>query len=406
MPKTGTSSIQKTLYDDANAAVLEKNGFRYLTEWGWNHVAILRFIFSPNPPPLGNRNYGKPISKRRHKKDVNFLSKKLLKVMNTTECKTLILSGECSEVFLQDSAIENLKDYIRQYFQSNDIDVKIILLIRNPLSWFISSLQQKQFGGRYLRSDDFFESRIKQYEGIIKLKNYFPDSIALLNFDEFCLDKDGLVGGVLKAIGFPEGELANIAFFRSNDSRSMEVMEFVNYIESVQPLLPHSNFKFMNPNRTIIDLTCIKGIKGEKFDLPHQSKIELWERMRETVENLKKNTGIDFTDYKVPISTAKETWNEQTVQEFINAFPKLSIVIQKLFLKFFEMKYAQTAQVKFKQLYFKGSIPWKTYNNKHVFLMLLIYPIKNTLPKIVPQAIKLFLQRRGRKRGVWRRLKG
>ena len=395
MPKTGSSSIQHTLFH--NSEILEKNSFRYLTEWELNHARKLYHIFkSGTVRPINDRYWGKPISKIQHDNNIKKLTDKMQQVINTASSETLVLSGECFEVFRSPASIEILKNFISKYFKNKSINVKIVLLVRNPLPWVISSLQQQISRCRFLRSVDFFDDRMLHYEAVGNLIKNFPELMTLIKFEDACLDKDGLVGYFLKKIGFPEKNIHQLEIKRVNESRCMEAMEFINFIESIEPLSLHSDFETMNPNRSITDLSCTGRIKGIKFDLPHQSKVELWERLQETALLLKKNTGIDYTDYVLPPSATSiepEIWNEETIHGFIEVFPQLSPVIQRLFLKFFEMKYAETAQEKFKLLYFKGSVPWEMYNSKNTFLTLSIFHIKNRLPKFMPAVIKKQLKR-------------
>jgi len=375
MAKAGSSSIQHALFN--NAAVLEKNGFRYLTEWGENHLIKFKYLFSSYPvSPASTGNLGRPL--RRRKQHCRNAIETLLNVINTSKCETLILSGEFSAELWIDSTIKNIKKFIEKYFQSNDIETTIIFLARNPLTWTISFLQQRLFKDGFMnKNSDFFEFAMKQYNGIINLEKHFSSSLILLKFEDSCLDKDGLLGCFLKEIGFRVEELKSINITKINESRCMEVMELVNYIEAVEPRHPYNNYRRVNPNRSIDDFDCIINIKGVKFDLPYQSKVELFSRFQETINLLKTSTNIDYTDYEIPSPLGQETYGEQTINEFAEAFPKLSIPLQKHFLKFFEKKYMETAHVKFQQLYAKGSIPREEYDKKNVFTSYLKLRIKN-----------------------------
>lgn len=390
MAKAGSSSIQHTLVN--NTALLEKHGFRYLTEWGVNHLYVLHKLFSPCPVnPIGTGQLGKlPFNvKQKNKKSIE----KMLKVMSTTDCETLILSGEYFAELWLDSTIENLKKFIKRYFHDNSIETSIIYYVRNPLTWLISSLQQQVFTKGFMnKNGDFFEIRMKQYEGVFNLKKHFSDSLILLKFEDACLDKAGLQGSFLKAIGFPENALNDINILKVNESRCIEVMELTNYIEAVEPRYPLSHYRRGNPNRPLKDIKSLLSVKGVKFDLPYQSKIEFWDRFRETIYLLKKNTGIDYTDYETLPSPNQQTYTEETIQDFIEVFPKLNIVLQGHFLKFFEKKYMETAQVKFKQLHDKNSIPWKTYNTGNTFFHARSFRIKNKLLEIIPYRIKKSMQ--------------
>jgi hypothetical protein len=56
MPKAGSSSIQRALF--TNSGVLERNGFRYLHEWGESHIRIFEHLFTPWPVnPIGDWSF-------------------------------------------------------------------------------------------------------------------------------------------------------------------------------------------------------------------------------------------------------------------------------------------------------------------------------------------------------------
>ena len=374
MTKAGSSSIQHTLFN--NALTLEKHGFKYLGEWGLSHFNRLQYLLSPCPVyPMNTKRLGKKIPKR---KQINKNSiDTLLKVINTTECETLIISGEYFHELYLDLTIKNIKTFINKYFLSQGIEITIVYIVRNPLSWLISWTQQILFRiGFQNKNEDFFESAIQQYRGVFNLKKEFHDSLKIIKFEDACLDKDGFVENFLKEIGFPESDFKNIDIVKWNEARCMEAIEFIYYVESVEPRYPYHHYKKINPNRFRSDLNILKKIKGVKFDLPFNSKEELWARLENTVSLLKETTGIDYSNYKTPFSSVEEAYGEETIRGFIEVFPDLSVVLQKHFLKFFEKKYMETAQEKFKQLHYKDSVTWKIYNSKNYALSILSMRIK------------------------------
>ena len=398
MSKAGSSSIQATLFN--NAANLEKNGFRYLTEWSENHLISLKYLFSAYPvSPTSTGRLGRHSThlKRQNKKNIATMKR----IINTTECENLILSGEYFHDLWLDSTIHNIKEFIKVYSQGNDIETTIILVVRNPLTWLISSLQERIYKNGFMNKDcDFFEIIIQQYNGIANLQKHFSGSLNLLKFEDACLDKDGLVGCLLKTMDFPEKALEEIDIYKTNESRCLEVIEFIHYAEAVEPLHPYGNYRRYNPYRWRSDFSSLKDIRGAKFDLPYQSKAELWNRLQQSICLLKESTGIDYSNYEIPSPSIEETYTGETIQDFIKAFPKLSYVLQKHFLKFFEKKYMETSQEKFKQLHFNGSIPWKIFNEKNVFVSLLKLQIKYNYLKItreikesIPRSVKTALKR-------------
>jgi len=362
--KTGTTSIQRTLF--TNATLLEKNGFRYLTEWGESHKFYLEYLFSPNPADIVKKNkfFGLNISTEKILQNkVNEAIETIQKIMNTTECETLIISGEYWWDLYIDATCINIQNFLKKYFQSKGIETIIILFIRNPLTWIITELQNLIYSGRGLlnRRIDMYDTKIMGLKGIVNLKKYFPDYLKVLKFEDVINDKDGLVGCFLKNIGFPEDEIQNINMLKTNEARCMEVMELINYIANIEPSIPFDKEQSMNKNRHLDDFKPLAIIKGAKFDIAYQTKMELWERFKKTIQLFKEKFDIDYSDYQIIPLPEQEIYSEETIQGFIEVFPKLNHIIQRLFLQFFENKYLETAQVKFKRLYFEDSIPWKLY---------------------------------------------
>jgi len=384
MPKAGSSSIQRTLYK--HAAILEKNGFRYLTEWGEDHIEKFHGLFHRDVHH-GQRcsNTFLPLAVRNMENKNSI--KTMLRVINNSGCETLILSGEFFKSLYLDSTIGNIKNFIGKYFHSNNIETTIIYYIRNPLTWLISWMNQIFFSSGYLNKNaDFFETAIKQYNGIFNLQEHFADYLKIIKFEEACLEKDGLVANFLTAINFPKDgmEKIDMSITKRNESRCMEVIEFVHFVEAMEDRHSFINYKRYIPSKFYRDIKPLKNIKGPKFDLPFQSKLDLWHRLQETVSRLKENLNIDYTDYKIPAETLafQKTYSTETIQEFIEAFPKLNLIIQKHFLKFFEMKYMETAQEKFKQLHFMGSVPYTLYKRQYSFFGILNARMNNIVRTI------------------------
>ena len=345
--KAGSTSIQRALF--TNSAILEKNGFRYLTEWGEKHVGILHSFFTPFPIDIMDKVWRGIQTEEERQNLVKSKTDVMLEVINATTCETMIISGEFWRQLWIDSTNINISEFLRKYFQDKGIEVTIIFLVRNPLTFMISLYQQALSSGSHRRFTGPFEEGMRSLNGIINLKKYFADSLLLLKFEDAVADKDGLVGCFLKAIGFPYEKIQDLNVEKMNEAACMEAMELIKYIEDKEPLLLSKDGP-INPNRRIHELLPLKNVKGVKFDLSYRDKKELWERLRETVQSFKENLGIDYTDYKVPTPSGQKTYRKETIQGFVEVFPKLSPVLQKLFLQFFEKKYTETAQEKFKML--------------------------------------------------------
>jgi hypothetical protein len=364
MPKAGSTSIQHALF--TNSPVLERNGFRYMNEWGENHIQIFDHLFNPwlvNPIDCWTYSERKATEEER-RKVCDEKTGQMLAVMEVADGReTLLLSGEYGFALRHESATANIKSFLKKYFHG--LDVKIVLVVRNPLAWLISLYQQDLSVGWWPKNmwsyDKYDDYKSCYFESLNNLLKYFGDSLVLLKFEDAVSDKDGLVGCFLKAIGFPEDEIKKLNITRENESRSLEAMELISFIDAKEPSVPSGYGGPNNPKRIQGDTMPLWAVKGAKFDFAYKDKLALWERLKEPVRLLKENTGIDYTDYRIEEQPEPETYTEETINGFIEAFPKLSPVLQKLFLEFFEKKYAETAQEKFKKLYFQGTIPNKIY---------------------------------------------
>jgi hypothetical protein len=364
-PKAGSKSIQNTLFK--NSDILEKNGFRYLNEWGPCHVPIFAYLFEPSPVTLLNNpvfGWGQRVTWEERQNDVKNIIGQMLDVMHTTNCETLLMSGEITGFFVNDKVIANLIEFFERYFSG--IDVALLVFVRNPLTWLIS-LYQEHFSmgvfhiGSFWKFDWYAEVIRHYREGFSNLMKNFKGVVSFKKFEDCVNDKNGgLVGSFLTAIKFPQEEIKNLRVHRDNDSRQWEVMELISFMEDREPHILIGVGE--NPNRIPWDTKPLYKIKGPKFDFAYEDKLALWERVQDTVKWLKENIGIDYTDYRPEKNPEVQTYSEETIDGFIEAFPKLNPVLQKLFLEFFEKKYGRTAQVKFKRLFFAGSVPWKIYD--------------------------------------------
>jgi len=279
--KAGSTSIQNSLFD--NSGKLEENGFRYLNEWGKCHIRAFRNLFSCDRVPPMDLLFGPYLPEEERQKDNEKLIDTMLSVMNTSDCETLILSGEYWDELCLVSYMDKIKQFINNHFISKGIEFTIVYIVRNPLVWIISYLQEALKSGFYNRLEDFYEGQLDKYfKAIDNLIAYFNDSLILLKFEDAVNDSDGLIGCFLKTIGFPQNAIQGIKECKANESCCMEAVEFFRYVDDKEPYLPCGNNKeFVNPKRSQSDLHSMRDIKGAKFDLPYQSKTELWKRIQE-----------------------------------------------------------------------------------------------------------------------------
>jgi hypothetical protein len=350
--KTGSSSIQESLFH--NSEVLERNGFRYLKEWGVNHVEIMDGILGEGFRAVIDGRFVFH-SREESIRIINDYIEKMLDVISNTPCETLIISAESMLNY-----VNNLPKFIIEYL--NKMEIKIIVYIRNPLTYSISLHQQymalpwTHLHNVLRASNDWFNGIIP--ESVRSLANYH---LSFFKFEDAIQDEDGLVGHFFSTIGLPRQEVKNINVFRANESRSCEVVEFLSFAEERVPTFILDNSGCSKSNPVIKKTFPLWKIRGPKFDIPYQNKVELWEQMQDTVIKIRDTIGIDYTDYTIPQSPDIITYSPETIEDFLEAFPKINLTLQKLFLEFFRKKHYGTGLDKFKKLYEDGSMPQKMY---------------------------------------------
>ena len=135
MHKTGTTSIQNSLYK------LNKNGFRTIRFIEKNHSIPLFTIFSEN-----RTNYH--IWKKRGLTHSEILAKKteyeeiLENELTNDNVNVFLLSGEGIA-----NLTENEKINLCRYFQEKKLRVRVVYVVRDPISWAISANQEIAKGG-------------------------------------------------------------------------------------------------------------------------------------------------------------------------------------------------------------------------------------------------------------------
>ncbi|MDR0529394.1 MAG: hypothetical protein LBG69_07300 [Zoogloeaceae bacterium] len=362
--KTGTTSIQETLFE--NSDILQENGFYYLAEWMYRNaqIRVMEHIVSvPGCRSMKNLNNMASESEMANVREEKLAE--LARVMQVSQCDTLIISAEIVWSLFEQRCVNLLQDLISKHFSG--VEVKILLFVRNPLHYYISLYQHYQrmatFNDVNTHNCDYCSQHIYQYVKTTEnIRNYFGQYAKFIKFEDAVKDSQGLVSYYLKSIDFPAENLQKLKIIKSNEASCQETMDFLEYA---------SDKKYSG--RYYYDARFLGEIKGTKYDLAYPEKLSLWNSdvMQDAVRKIQEITGIDYSDYTETLEAEREeareralqeTWRQETIDGFIAAFPKLSPTLQKLFLEFFQYKYAQTANAKFKQLYFVGSLPRDIWN--------------------------------------------
>lgn len=142
--KTGTTSIQQTLFSDENNKLLENKNYIYPKCWYSNHSAPVHSAFCDFPEEYHiniRKGYSIQEIKSINEKNLNRFKKEIAE----KEQSKLIISGEGISK-LSFGNLNVLKEYLTSVFTS-EVKIKVLIYVRNPVSCYVSTIHQKIKGG-------------------------------------------------------------------------------------------------------------------------------------------------------------------------------------------------------------------------------------------------------------------
>jgi len=135
MHKTGTSSIQETL--GKSREFLLKNNIWYPSLEEVNHTVNFTPIFSNDPLKDITFKAKEITTLEQAKKEQNALKRMWIEEFRKVTCDTVIMSAEGCSMLLE-PRVREMKEFLDRFFD----DYLILMYVRDPRSYFISSFQQ------------------------------------------------------------------------------------------------------------------------------------------------------------------------------------------------------------------------------------------------------------------------
>ncbi|WP_174614880.1 hypothetical protein [Virgibacillus ihumii] len=335
--KTGTSSIQSTLYDESNNRLLLNEGILYPTCWLSNHGVALCSAFSPDPGKYAINKFPKVLSKAEIEKKDKLNLKKFEETLNNCSAKKLVISAE-GILPLPSESIKNLKKYLMD-IGLKKAKFKVLIYTRNPVTWTGSTLQQRfKDGFQYAPAMDKLKNRTLPtmfQDKIGKFVNIFgKKAVHVYSFEKSRTHDMGMVGHFLEQLDVDKKTTRNMNQIRKNDSMSMFTGEFLKYINNRTPLFRKGK---QNKTRHRRDHQALLTLPGDKFDLSLNEKKEIASIMKNDLKWLKKKYRIDYLHENI-----KEKANYKNVDKSLDAlekmYPTLTKTIRNALVEFMESR--------------------------------------------------------------------
>lgn len=307
--KTASSSIQKCLADTRNDSFLTRKHTLYPKKWPINHSIPIYSAFCKNP-----EKYHINIRQNWTKTQIEDLNESYLKTLKIEAADknptTLILSGEDISV-LDIQGMAHFKKFLMDTF--NPKKIKIIVYVRNPISFFISNIQESIKAGLHtIETSSNIDISTKTFSTKRKLEDlteiFGKKSINAYTFESATKHHRGPVGHFLSLIGFDKHkDLDKFYIEKSNESISLLAANIISFINKRCPLFVDGA---INKSRRDGDTIPLSKLEGDKFDIPQSKKLELRDAYNDEIIWLRDSWGIDYSE-----DTYSDRNNETSVSE-------------------------------------------------------------------------------------------
>jgi len=333
--KTGSSSIQHALYNHRED--LEDLGYYYPKDWRFNH----NFLFSMfcNAP----EDFYENIFHKRTLEEIEAyhaaLKKSFINEIKDKTINNLILSAEDLSM-LEKEGLVRLKAFFSELFP--DITFKVVVSIRDALSYISSDIQQRIKSGhdRFPLEEfhDLYRVRLEKYIEIFGVEN-----ITLYKFEDAIHYEKGFVSYFLKQIGMDESASEIVGDYKSNEAISYAAADLLRYINSQKPLLvsrkiEEDRYFGLDNGRYFGDTQILEELEGAKFNLEMDELQAIQSFITPDIAWLKEHFDVEYST-QLPSQINQEIQIDKNyIDFFMENYFDLNITIQNLCFSYWEAK--------------------------------------------------------------------
>ena len=206
---------------------------------------------------------------------------------------------------------------LHQYLQGLSCRLRLVAVVRDPMEWIQSLVQQYVKMGRVLETLDFGNMAVNLKNRFLRLERVFGDDLTVLDFEKLKAHPQGVVGGFLHDIGFSDELLGRMKFIRVNESWSDEAIRMASHINRELPLYDGNA---LTAGRSDKDLHCLEKLPGEKFRLSPDQYADALEHMTPVGQWLQDRYGIII---KAGQAEAPADWSDEAVGGLAPVLDKL-----------------------------------------------------------------------------------
>ncbi|MFD1884901.1 hypothetical protein [Paenibacillus wenxiniae] len=330
MHKTGTTSIQETLF--AHADQLKQRDLLYPTCWPSNHSIPIFSLFKRDP------SYFENIVEERSRQEIEHTRQHFMRVLQqeiaTSTPTRLVLSGENISL-LTYRELRSFRLFL-QNITGYRVPIRVIVCVRHPVPWLISATQQRLKSGQHLQTildvkmraiiPQLFQQRIGNLMRVFGKK-----ALTVYSFDDAVQSVYGPVGYFLQQLGYAEEDILSFDIKKANESMSFMAARFIAFINEKCPIILCNR---KNELRTRQDIDPLLAIRGPKFDIAYTYKKDFLQLAQADLAWLKAKFNISFTyELSEPTEDNISFPDSTTIKDIKAAYDRLPIVLQQLVIE-------------------------------------------------------------------------
>lgn len=288
-----------------------------------NHSVPIITLFSPNPEKTAHLISRGLDSKKKVSHLRTELKAELRKQIDIHQPKLLFISAEgLSGMKFGRKDLNAMKTYFK-YEYGHQVQFQIIMILRNPVHWYPSIIQQQLKGIHTLESSkNIWQTKSKGYfkQAVKKFTDTFGyEQTTVLRFEDVIKYPNGMASGVLEASGLKKVKLTvKKSLKKKNASMSMEIATLLSGINESVPKIKGPS---LNTERKGFKIQHMLGIPGVKFTIDPSLLRALLEQTKADMDWCFKTFGLKpYKSHNIPSKHSQNVWSIRTLFQILTRF--------------------------------------------------------------------------------------
>lgn len=334
--KTGSSSIQETLYLKQNNDLLRLHGIHYLRDVTANHSQAFFSMFCDRPEEYRMNiklGIGAAEAERLNRQYAYTVSEE----MKHSDCAKLVISGEdISRLPLQN--LLRLREFLQSSF-AHPVQFKVIIYVRDPIHWGVSATQQVIKGGFHLQyALQHAEENLAQLLKwrITNLVEAFGrQHTHVFAMEDAVRQRNGLLGHFLSVVGFPSASMDGVHILKVNESMSLTASDLISFINERLPLYAGTG---LHPDRKAGDVFPLLKIRGPAFNLPADIKRRFYEIVSNDIQWLSDTYDIRYAYHENSDPSLDYRLSDEAIKDIRSVYDEVTPPLKPLLLEYIAKK--------------------------------------------------------------------